>query len=113
MNRNSLIVAVSIGLALQLAMIVAGHFVPFVRDKVFMFGGLAIALLAGVLYARRASGGWPGDLAGGAIAGGVGALVGIAASVALKDTAAPVLMFGTGSSVVAGLIGAAIGRFLR
>jgi hypothetical protein len=51
-------------------------------------------------------------LIGGAIAGGLCALIGIAASWALGDVPAQVLGFGTVASTVAGLAGAAIGRVL-
>lgn len=112
MDQKSLITAVVIGTMLQLAMIVAGHYVPFVRDKVFMLGGLALSLIAGVIYAKLAHGGWAPSLGGGAIAGGVCALIGIAASVALKDTAVPILAIGTCSSVVTGVIGGALGKLM-
>jgi hypothetical protein len=113
MDTKSLITATVIGTVLQIAMIAAGHYIPFVRDKVFMLGGLALSLVAGAIYAKLAAGaGWPMSLAGGAIAGGVCALIGIAASVALKDTAPMILAVGTLSSVVTGLIGGALGKLI-
>lgn len=110
MNRKALINATVIGTVLQLAMIVAGHFIPFVRDSVFMWGGLAISLVAGLLYALSAKGSWPGSLLGGGVAGGVCALIGIAASVAWGDTNPEILLLGTVSSTVTGLIGGAVGK---
>ena len=110
MDTKSLIIATLVGTVLQIAMIAIGHYVPFVRDKVFMLGGLALSLIAGVIYAKLAGGTWPLSLAGGAIAGGVCALIGIAASVALKDTPPMILVVGTLSSVVTGLIGGALGK---
>ena len=112
MDRSSLIVATSIGVAAQIAMIVAGHFSPFVRDKVFAIGGMLLSLAAGALYARMAHGGWPPSLIGGAIAGGVCALIGIAPSVALGDTLASILIIGTLGSTVAGVIGGALGKLI-
>jgi len=112
MNRKALINATVIGTVLQLAMIVAGHFIPFVRDNVFMLGGLAISLVAGLLYARASKTSWPDSLLGGVIAGAVCALIGIAASVAWGDTAREILLLGTFSSGVTGAIGAAIGKAL-
>lgn len=112
MNRKALINATVIGTGLQLAMIIAGHFIPFVRDNVFMWGGLALSLVAGLLYARAAPGNWPNTLLGGVIAGAVCALIGIAASVAWGDTNAAILLVGTCSSAVTGLIGGAIGKLL-
>lgn len=113
MNRKALINATVIGTVLQLAMIVAGHFIPFVKDNVFMLGGLAISLVAGLLYARAAKGAWPDSLIGGLIAGGVCALIGIAASVAWGDTAQSILLIGTAGSAVAGAVGGAIGKLLK
>jgi hypothetical protein len=112
MDRRSLIIAIVAGLVLQLAMILAGHFVPFVREKVFAAGGMAISLAAGLLYARMAHGGWSPILIGGAVAGGVCALLGIIPSVALGDTAASILLIGTLGSTVAGAVGGAIGKLI-
>ncbi len=113
MDRKTLLQATAIGTVVQLAMIGAGHFVPFVRDHVFAIGGMLISLLAGLLYARRARGGWGSSLGGAAIVGGVCAVVGIGASVALGDTLAAVLGFGTIASVVAGLVGGAVAMAMR
>jgi hypothetical protein len=112
MDQKALRTATAIGTLLQLAMIAAGHYVPFVRDQVFMLGGLAISLVAGLIYALRAKPGWSSALLGGAIAGGVSALIGIAASVLLKDTLPMILVVGTLSSTVTGLIGGAIGKLM-
>jgi hypothetical protein len=112
MDRSALIVATSVGLIGQLAMIVAGHYVPFVREKLFAILGMALSLLAGALYARLAHGAWPPSLIGGAIAGGACALIGIAPSVALGDTLVMILVFGTLSSAVAGAVGGALGKLL-
>jgi hypothetical protein len=112
MNPRALVIATVVGTVLQIAMIAAGHYVPFVRDKVFMLGGLLLSLVAGAIYARMAPGGWSVTLLGGCIAGGVCALIGIAASVALRDTPPMILVVGTLSSVVTGLIGAAIAKVI-
>jgi hypothetical protein len=113
MNVRALMVAAAIGLALQLAMVIAGHYEPFIKDNVFAIGGVLISLMAGFVYARRAGGGWVDSLLGGLIAGGVCALLGIAVSVLLQDVPASILMFGTIGSAVTGLIGGAIGKALR
>jgi len=110
-NRSALLIAVTAGTVLQLTMIVIGHFSPWVAN-LFMFGGLGISAIAGALYASRAAGGFGGSAAGGAIAGGVCALIGIAASFALGDVPAAVLAFGTLGSTVAGAMGGIIGQTL-
>jgi hypothetical protein len=112
MDRNALIIATSIGSIAQVAMIVAGHYIPFVKDRLFGIVGVLISLAAGLLYARLAHGGWPDSLIGGAIAGGVCALIGIAPSVALGDTMAMILVFGTLGSAVGGVIGGALGKLI-
>jgi hypothetical protein len=112
MNRQALIRATLIGTVLQLAMVIAGHFVPTVAD-LFAPLGMAISLVAGLLYARAAATGWADSLLGGVIAGGVCALVGILVSWLLGDVTVFILLVGTCSSAVTGLIGAAIGKALR
>lgn len=94
----------------QLVMVIAGHYVPFIKNNVFAIGGMLISLTAGWLYARAAIQGWAPSLIGGLIAGGACALLGIAVSVLLQDVPAGVLAFGTLGSAVAGLVGGAIGK---
>jgi hypothetical protein len=112
MNNQSLIVSTAIGLVLQLIMVVVGHYVPAIREKGFAIGGMTISLLAGVIYVYRARGAWPDSLIGGAVAGGVCALLGIAVSVALKDVPVMILMVGTIASIVTGVVGAALGKLI-
>jgi hypothetical protein len=111
--NSSLLRATAIGTVLQLAMIIAGHFVPVIRETVFMLGGLAISLIAGLLYARMKGGAWVDSLFGGLVAGAVCALIGIAASVLWGDTAREILLFGTVGSGVTGLIGGTVGKVLK
>ncbi len=112
MDRKALMGSIVIGTVAQLAMVGAGHFVPFIKDHVFAIGGMLISLVVGWLYARRARGGWRSRLAGGAISGGVCALIGILASVAFGDTAAAIVVLGTLASTVAGAVGGALGRLI-
>ncbi len=112
MNKDDLIVATAIGLILQLAMVVVGHYVPAIREKGFAIGGMFFSLFAGLIYARMAQAGWAGACGGGAIAGGVCAILGIAVSVTLKDVPSQILLIGTTASVITGLIGGAIGKLL-
>jgi len=108
-DTKSLATATIVGTVLQLAMVIAGHFEPFIASKVFMFGGMGISALAGFLAGRGASVYGAAALTG-AVAGGVCALIGIAVSVLLGDTHAMILAFGTLSSAVTGVIGGLIGR---
>lgn len=112
MNRRALVNAIIIGTVLQLAMIVAGHFIPFVKDNVFMLGGLTISLIAGLLYARAAGTSWPDSLLGGVVAGAVCAFIGLVASMLWGDVPRDIILLATLSSGVTGAIGGAIGKAL-
>jgi hypothetical protein len=111
LGRDGLIIATTVGLILQFLMVVAGHYSAPVKAS-FAIGGMAFSLLAGLLYVRLAPGGWAGACLGGAIAGGVCAIIGIAVSVSLKDVPTQILWLGTSASVVTGLIGGAIGKVI-
>jgi peptidoglycan/LPS O-acetylase OafA/YrhL len=111
MNKENLLIATTVGLILQLLMVVAGHYMPPVKAK-FALGGMLISLIAGAIYIRLEQQGWQGALLGGAIAGGVCALLAIAVSVSLKDVPAMILVVGTLGSVVAGLVGGTIAKLV-
>lgn len=111
MNMRALIAATVIGTALQVAMVFAGHFIPAVAN-LFAIVGILISLVAGLLYARAARGGWSDSLLGGAVAGGLCALIGIAMSWAMGDVETMILVLGTLSSAVGGLIGGAVGKMV-
>ena len=93
---NQLTRATLLGTIAQIAMVVAGHFVPAVAS-LFAIGGMGISALAGwaALKGQPAS---------------ISAAIGIAVSVALGDVPTSLLALGTGSSAVTGLIGGLIGR---
>lgn len=110
MNTRALRAAVGIGFIAQLVMVIAGHYVPFIKNNVFAIGGMLISLAAGWVYAKAAVQGWRPSLIGALIAGGACALLGIGVSVLLRDVPVGVLVFGTMGSAVAGLIGGAIGK---
>ena len=112
MDRKALVQATVVGTVVQLAMVVAGHFVPVIKDHVFAIGGMFISLLVGAVYVRMAGGGWIASLIGAAISGGVCALIGILVSAMLGDVAFVVVAFGTVASVVSGVVGGAIVRAL-
>jgi hypothetical protein len=112
MNRSKLINATLAGAALQLAMCAAGHYVGFIRDNVFALGGLSISFLAGALYGWRAQSPWTQAAGGGAIAGALCALLGIAVSAALGDVPPIILAIGTTGSAITGALGGVIARML-
>jgi hypothetical protein len=113
MNTKALLTATIIGLVLQLIMVGGGHFAPKATQAwLFPVGGMGFSLIAGLVFAYLAAAAWGASLLGGAVAGGVCALLGIAVSVLLKDVPPSLLLLGTVSSVVTGAIGAAIGKLL-
>jgi hypothetical protein len=112
MKITPLITATIVGTALQLAMVLAGHVLPALRQPGYAIGGMGFSLVAGLVYAWRARAGWGGAVAGGAIAGAACAVVGIAVSALLGDVPASLLMLGTASSAVTGAVGGVIGRLI-
>ena len=109
MNMQRLIAASLIGSILQIAMVVAGHWLPAVRGA-FMFGGLGLSLVAGAIYVLGGQTSLRSAAAGGTIAGAVSAFAGIAVSCLLGDVAPSLLLLGTSGSAVTGLIGGLIAR---
>lgn len=111
MNSRALVIASVVGTVLQVAMVVAGHSNPSIA-KLFAVGGMGFSLIAGVIYTLVAKGGAAGSLAmGGAISGGICALIGIFISHLLGDVPASLLALGTISSIVTGAIGGWAGKF--
>ena len=109
MDRSALVYATGVGLVLQVLMVLTGHILPPVKT-LFAAGGMGLSLVAGVLFAERARASWPVDLTGGAIAGGLCALIGIAVSVALRDVPPGLLLIGTVFSIITGLVGGGLGK---
>ncbi|MEC4590799.1 MULTISPECIES: hypothetical protein [Nitrospirillum] len=107
MSGDSLLRATLFGLVLQLVMVVAGHFSPAVA-QFFAVGGMLISLLAGLVHGRTRLT-WGPAAAGGAVAGGACALLGIFVSWILGDVPAMILALGTAMSALTGAIGGLIG----
>ncbi|MEP6732230.1 MAG: hypothetical protein ABJE10_16410 [bacterium] len=111
LNTRAVTVATVVGTVLQLAMVLAGHSNSSVANM-FAVVGMAISLVAGVIYAAQARGASGGSLAlGGLIAGGLCALLGIIVSYLLGDVPAMILAVGTLSSAVTGALGGWLGGF--
>jgi hypothetical protein len=109
MNRHALLLATGGITVWQVVMVVLGHFIPAIA-AFFALGGMGLSFAAGLIFARLARPGWTAALLGGAIAGGVSGLIGIAVSHLLGDVPASLLLFGTAGSAVAGLLGGVAGR---
>lgn len=112
LNSRAVAVATVIGTVLQTAMVVAGHTNTSIA-AMFAVGGMGLSLVAGVLYAKYAGPSSMGDsIKGGAIAGGLCALIGICISFVLGDVTASIIALGTLSSAVTGALGGWVGGFM-
>jgi hypothetical protein len=112
LNSRALVIASLLGTVLQVAMVLAGHSNKSIAN-LFAVGGMGISLFAGLLYAVWARGGAMSSVAaGGAIAGGICAFLGILVSYLLGDVPVTLLALGTISSVVTGAIGGVVGKFV-
>lgn len=107
-----MVIAILVGTALQVAMVVAGHSNPSIKN-LFAFGGMGISLLAGIIYAVMAHPPTTGSaVLGGVVAGTACAFLGIFVSYLLKDVPVTLLLLGTVSSAVTGGIGGWVGRMI-
>ncbi|QDV91144.1 hypothetical protein RAS2_22340 [Phycisphaerae bacterium RAS2] len=104
-RSKSMVPMTAVGTIVQIAMVVAGHYNEFIKNNVFAIGGMLISLVVAAMWAAKGAASKGNAFGGGAIVGGVCAILGIALSVILGDTDAAVLGFGTAGSAVAGGIG--------
>ena len=112
-NSRALFIAAAIGTVFQVAMVFAGHSNATIAG-LFAVGGMGISLVAGLIYAALTEEKAARSLAaGGALAGGACALIGILFSFALGDVPAMILLLGTLSSAVTGALGGMAGRLFR
>jgi hypothetical protein len=89
-----------------------GHFggLLAVYEISFLFAGMMISATVGYLYAQDASKGYGLGACGGAISGGVCALMGIAFSVVLRDMTLMVLVQRALVSTLTGAVGGVFGQ---
>lgn len=110
MNQRALVNALIFATVLQVAMVLAGHWIAYVKDNLFAAMGTGISIVGAVHYVRAATPSWTWAALGGAIVGGLSALIGIVISYALGDVPVETLMIGTFASTVAAAIGGAVAR---
>jgi hypothetical protein len=108
---SSLVRPVIVSTGLQLAMVIAGHYSPAIA-QLFPIAGTSIGGIAGVLTSLGARQGAGMAARNGALAGGVGGLIGTVVSCFLGDIPALTIGIGTGASGVAGALGALVGRMI-
>ena len=104
--------AILVGTVLQMLTVILGHFGNLAAEHAigFLFAGMMISATVGYLYAQDVSKGYGRGAYGGAIAGGLCALIGIAVSVLLGDMAPAVLLLRTLISVLTGAVGGLYGQ---
>lgn len=110
-SGSPLLRPVLVSTGLQLAMVIAGHYSPAIA-QLFPIAGTGIGGIAGVLAALGGRQGTGTAAQNGAIAGGVGGLVGTIVSYVLGDIPAFTIGIGTGAAGVAGALGALAGRLV-
>ena len=98
------------GIVLEIALVTAGYFVPWVRLHVFEFGAMMFAGLAGLFYARDFARGYGRGALGGAIVGGTSGLIGISLANILGEMPLLALPIGTAILVLVGAIGGMFGQ---
>lgn len=97
-----------LGAALQIAMVVTGHFVPQVAE-LFPVIGTGISLFAGVLFGARGATAFGNGAWGGALAGALCSVPGVAVSVGLGDVGPEVFGIAAASGAVTGALGGLAG----
>jgi hypothetical protein len=109
-ERKTLERATIVGIVMQVAMVVVGYFLPWVRLHVFMFGGMMIAAISGYLYGMDSGKGWGASSLGGAISGGTCGIIGIAVAIVLSEAQMIVLVVGTLICILTGTVGGLFGQ---
>lgn len=99
-----------VGIVLQLALAATSHFVAYIAKNYFLFGGMMISATAGYLYAMGSGKGYFSGATGGAIVGGLCALIGVGVSVLMHDAARTAIPLFTAICVLTGAVGGLFGQ---
>jgi hypothetical protein len=98
------------GIAMQVTMVVLGHYIPWVHVHVSEFAAMMIAGLAGLFYGRDFARGYAKGALGGAIAGGTSGLIATCAANLLGDVPLLAIPIGTAVTILTGAIGGLFGQ---
>jgi hypothetical protein len=99
-----------VGVVLEIALMIATHFIPFIERQGFLLGGMTISAVAGYLYAMDTGKGYFTSATMAAIVGGAAALIGVGISVAMRDAPTRVVPLFTTICVVTGAVGGLFGQ---
>lgn len=102
--------AAGTGIILQLTLVIIGHYVHWIRENAYEFGGMMIAGVSGLLYARDFAKGYAKGALGGAITGGTCGLIGLCAANILGDMPLIALPVATAIMILVGVIGGLFGQ---
>jgi len=102
--------ALIVGVVLEIALMIATHFIVYIEQQGFLLGGMTISAVAGYLYAMDTGKGYFTSATIAAIIGGVSALIGLGVSVALHDAPTRIIPLFTTICVVTGAVGGLFGQ---
>jgi len=102
--------ATAVGIVIQVAMVVAAHFVPWMRLHFYLFALMMIAATAAYIYAADTGRGFMPSATAGAVAGSLVGLAGISVSTLLHDAAQALIPLDTAICVLTGAVGGLWGQ---
>jgi hypothetical protein len=102
--------AITVGVLLQVTMVVLGHYVGWIVLHVYAFGGMMISGTAGFLYAQDVGAGYGPSALCGLIAGTVCGIVELVLIVLLRDMLPFALAIGIAVSALTGVAGGLWGQ---
>jgi hypothetical protein len=109
-ETGTLIRATLVGIILQVAMYVLGHFSHWIAVNVFDFGAMMISASAAYLYAMMTGRGYFSSATAGAVVGGTCGFLGIGLSALLGDSLVGYIPTATTIAVFVGAIGGVFGQ---
>ncbi|HWY16440.1 MAG TPA: hypothetical protein VNX86_14995 [Rhizomicrobium sp.] len=102
--------AILVGTLFQVVAVVIAHFSLWIETHALLFGGMMISATMGYLYAQEVARGYVKGACGGAVAGGLCAIIGMAPSVLLGDMTLKMLVVRTLISILTGAVGGIYGQ---
>jgi hypothetical protein len=102
--------ATFVGVVIQIAMVVAWHFLPWLHGYYYLLALLMIAATAGYVYAADTGGGFFVGATAGAIVGGICGFVALLLTVMLHDIARNFIPLDTAFCVLTGAVGGLWGQ---
>ena len=102
--------AILVGTLFQVVAVIIAHFSLWIETHALLFGGMMISATMGYLYAQEVARGYARGSCGGAVAGGLCAVIGIAPSVLLGDMTPKMLGVRTLISILTGAVGGIYGQ---